>query len=423
MISVNEAKSRLASEIVIPGTENVPLADALGRILSKPLIARVEQPMFNNSAMDGYALRAEDIADADHDKKSVSLPVIGLSAAGRPFLSRLDKGCCVQIMTGAFIPEGADSIVPVENTAGYDEKKAVFYQSAKHGDHIRYAGEEVQVGERLLDTNQRLGPAELAIAASMGYSMLEVYRKPKIAFFATGDELKDPSEELKAGEIYNSNLYALKAMAESVGAEVVYAEVIRDKADSMKEFLKKAISSCDIICASGGISAGRFDFVKEAIEHFSVNEIFWKVKQKPGKPLYAASLAAFDGSNKYFFGLPGNPISSQTCFTFYLVPLILKSLGQRVPQTRKAQLMAPFKRDTDRYRFLFGELHYLDHKLCVRPTAKIGSNMVSGALNANVLIEIAPDEIALDCGDEVDVTPLYWSLAHTLFDVGGEDNL
>ena len=289
MISVKEARRIIDDHISIVPQEKVSINVAEGRVLAQDIVASFPQPRFNNSAMDGFAVRAADTKGASK-KTPVDLRMVGVVSAGSLGDIVVGPGQCAQCMTGALIPEGADAIVMVESSSGYESGPEVqMYTEVQEGQHIRRVGEEIQSGKILINDGSSITTAELGTLATFGYKDVRVYRKPRLAIFATGDELVEPGNDLLPGQIYNSNLYVFEDLVRRAGAEVTLKSVIRDDQASLKTFLTEAFYSCDMVISSGGVSMGRFDYVRDVLMELNVKEHFWRVAQKPGKPLFFGS--------------------------------------------------------------------------------------------------------------------------------------
>ncbi len=410
MISVAEARRVLAELPVAPQpAERVPFDRCVDRVLADALHAPFAQPRADHAAMDGYALRAADIVTAREDAP-VRLRVVGVSAAGRPCGARVEPGTCAQVMTGALIPEGADTVLIVEKTAGFADDVAEIRGSSPEGANIRRRGEELAEGAALLPAGARIGPAELSTITTFGVAEVAVRRRPRIALFGTGDELREPGEALGPGDVYNSNLHVLAAVARGLGAEVTYSGMVRDDPAEVARFLGGALAENDVVCASGGVSMGRFDYVRDVLlEDLELAELFWKVAQRPGKPLFVARREG-ERSSGLFFGLPGNPVSTLTCFVAYVAPWLHRLLGVAPPSRLRLRLTAPFSRPKSKHRFLFGVAELGDDgALVASPTARLGSHMASAALAANVLLEAPAGDGPLPAGSAIDATPLPWA--------------
>ena len=324
MIPFQKAKSIIKKNLYSLDYETVPLNESVGRTLSENVTANFPSPRFDNSAMDGFAVRSEDTKNASKDTP-VQLKIVGVSSAGSPFNMSIGPRECIQCMTGAKIPEGSDSVVMVEDTSGFkDDNNVQIMIESSPGKHIRKKGEEINEDDTLIKSGTLITANELGTCATFGYGVLSVSKKPKVSIFGTGNELVEPGQKLKEGQIYNSNLYVFKELTEKAGAQIIKSDVIKDDKNSLKSFLDEALHTSDIIISSGGVSMGRYDHVREVFIELGVKEHFWKVAQKPGKPLF------FGTKDKtLIFGLPGNPVSSYIGYmemmepSFYLFYRIL----------------------------------------------------------------------------------------------------
>ena len=403
MISLKQAKSIISENIFILKDEKVNIKQSVGRILRENIVASFPSPRFDNSAMDGFAVRAGDTKNATADKPT-ELKILDISSAGTPSDITIGLGECIQCMTGAEIPKGADSIVMVEDTSGFSDNSHVKVMiSVPHGAHIRKKGEEINIDDLLIKKGTRITANELGTCATFGYGKLSVSKKPKISIFGTGNELVEPGEKLAKGQIYNSNLYVFKDLAEKAGSKIEMSEVIKDDKDSLKSFLSEALEVSDIIISSGGVSMGRYDYVRDVFIDLGVKEHFWKVAQKPGKPLFFGTK-----ENKLIFGLPGNPVSSFIGFMEWVWPVLITMMGEKSEKSIYGILDEPFPRERTKHRFLFGRAKYKNGKLVCRPTNRIGSHMLTSALGANCILGSDPGEGSLNPGDLIKVNLLPW---------------
>lgn len=403
MISVGEAHRIIRAALPAPEKELVSSGALAGRVLAQDILAGWPQPRFTNSAMDGFAVRAGDLEGANW-AHPVSLKLVGVAAAGQPGDLQVGPGECAQIMTGAPLPGGADAVVMVERTSGYEDSPVQIYHAAQVGDHVRQAGEEVNEGQRLIPAGTGIGPGELGTIATFGLAEVAVYRRPRVGIFSTGDELQEPGEPLAPGQIYNANLPVLRQLAELAGAEVSVAQVVRDDPAVLRSFMGRALDSCDVVMASGGVSMGRFDHVRPVMTELGVKELFWKVAQKPGKPFFFGK-----GPRGIVFGLPGNPVSSFIVFMEYIWPVLGRIQGMAPAQKTSAWLTAPFPVEQDRHRFLFGRIQVEGGRLLAAPTEKWGSHMLTSALHVNAILEAPPGGVSLSEGELVTVNPLPWA--------------
>ncbi len=403
MISVREAKSTIEEHIFKLESESIPLKDAGNRVLAQDIVATFPMPQFDNSAMDGFALRAADTNGASKENP-IELKMVSVSSAGTPSDVAIGPGECAQCMTGAAIPEGADAIIMVEDSSGFSDKETVQIMiEAKPGKHIRKKGEEIQTGDVLIQKGVRITASEIGTLATFGINQVKASEKPRIAIFGTGNELVEPGNPLKPGQIYNSNLYVFSELAEKAGAEVVMRDVIKDDKGSLRQFLADALSSCDVIISSGGVSMGRYDYVRDVFMELGVTEHFWKVAQKPGKPLFFGT-----GKDTLIFGLPGNPVSSYIGFMEWVWPSLETMMGTGETEKVTGILTESFPRESVKKRFLFGEAWIENDQLFCKPATKVGSHMLTSAIGANCILSAVPGEGLLNSGDKISVNILPW---------------
>jgi len=318
LLSVAEALEQVLAHAAPLSAEEVPLAEADGRVLAYDLKARRTQPPADVSAMDGYAVRASDVATAP-----ARLKVIGEVAAGRPFTATVGPGEAARIFTGGVVPAGADTVV-VQELAARDGDRVEVQKPTVKGRNVRPQGLDFRTGDALFAKGHRLTARDLALAAGMNHPLLPVYRRPKLALFATGDELVPPGTEPGPGQIVYSNGYALAALAREEGADVTDLGVVGDKLDETIAAVRRARDlGADILVTTGGASVGDYDFVQAAFAAEGMALSFWKVAMRPGRPLMHGRLGAMQ-----VLGVPGNPVSSYVCAFLFLVPLIRKLSGR-----------------------------------------------------------------------------------------------
>ena len=403
MIPFQDAKSIMKSHLFRLGSESVLLAESSGRILAEDITASMSSPQFDNSAMDGFAVRALDTIGATKENP-ISLKMVSVSAAGTPSNVEIGTGECAQCMTGATIPNGTDAIVMVEDSSGFSDADTIQIMiEAFSGKHIRKLGEEIKKGEILIPKGIRITPSEIGTCATFGYGNIKVSKKPKIAIFGTGNELIEPGNKLEEGQIYNSNLYVFAELAEKAGSEIVMRDVIKDDKESLRQFLFEALESCDVIISSGGVSMGRYDYVRDVFMELGVKEHFWKVAQKPGKPLFFGT-----GNDTLIFGLPGNPVSSYIGFMEWVWPALEFMMGKQESKPISGILAEPFPRESVKKRFLFGYTWIENDKLMCKPASKVGSHMLTSSLEANCILSADPGDGILNAGDKIIVNVLPW---------------
>ncbi len=321
MLTVHEALARVLAEVPAPRVERLPLADAWGRVLAADLTVRVDVPGWDNSAMDGYAVRAADTADGE-----VTLRLLETIAAGAVPTRAITAGAASAIMTGAPVPEGADAVVMVEHSDGAREGEVRLRGRAEPGQHIRRRGEDLVAGAPLLAAGATLSAAALGLASSQGLTTLPVARRPVVAILSTGDEVVAPGTPLGPGQLWSSNNATLAGLAWEAGATPLDLGILPDDLDAIVAGLDGAIRQADCVVTTGGVSVGAFDHVKAALDRLGVATGFWKVRMKPGKPL-AYGVADRDGARVPVFGLPGNPVSCMVNFLQFVRPWLRASLG------------------------------------------------------------------------------------------------
>jgi molybdopterin molybdotransferase len=322
MITVREALDLVLHDIKPLGVEQVALPSALGRVLATPMTALRDVPPFRNTAMDGYAVRAADVAAASSDQP-VALRIVEVVRAGAVPRVELTAGAATKVMTGSPLPDGADAVVRIEDTREADGMVRILTAAAP-GAHIRLPGEDMRVGQTVLTAGRALRPADIGLLASLGVAVVPVYRRPEVAILATGDELVELGQPLAPGHIVNSNAYTLAAAVEEAGAAPRILGIVPDTVDATRAAFSDAFDS-DMVLSTGGVSMGAFDVVRDALTALGVRERFWKVAQKPGKPLTFGVREATP-----VFGLPGNPVSSLVCFYVYVRAALRAMMGHEL---------------------------------------------------------------------------------------------
>ena len=320
MISVREALDIVLQDVTLIGTERVALVQASGRVLAETVQATRDVPPFRNSAMDGYAVHAADVAAATAERPA-ALRILEVIAAGAVPRTAVIPGAASKIMTGSVIPDGADAVVRIEDTQEHDGQVQILVGVAP-GSNVRDVGEDVRAGDTVLTPGHVLRPADIGLLASLGVATVQVRRRPLVAILATGDELVELGQPLAPGQIVNSNTYTLAAAVEEAGALPRVFGIVRDTVDLTRAAFADAFG-CDMVLSTGGVSMGTFDLVRQTLAELGVVERFWKVAQKPGKPLTFGVRAGTP-----VFGLPGNPVSSLVCFYLYVRPMLRAMMGR-----------------------------------------------------------------------------------------------
>lgn len=379
LLSVAEALDRVLTQAAPLPAEDVPLSEADGRVLALDLKARRTQPPADVSAMDGYAVRAADVAAAP-----VRLKVIGEVAAGRPFDATVGPGEAARIFTGGVVPAGADSIVIQEHTKKSDGGWVEIEKATSKGRHVRVHGLDFRAGDILLAKGHQLTARDLQLAAGMNYPVVPVHRRPKLAMFATGDELVAPGTEPGPGQIVYSNGFALAALARAEGAEVIDLGVVGDKLDETVAAVRRArASGADILLTTGGASVGEYDLVQSAFAQEGMALSFWKVAMRPGRPLMNGRLGAMA-----VLGLPGNPVSSYVCAFLFLVPLIRRLCGRSdlVMPTGSALLGSDLPENDERADYLRAALRDTADGPVATPFPLQDSSMMTPLAKADCLV-------------------------------------
>ena len=394
-----QARARIVDAITpIADTERVALQNALHRVLAERVIAGVNVPGADNSSMDGYGYRAGDV-DAD----GAALDVVGESLAGHPFAGRVGAGQCVRIMTGAVVPDGVDTVVMQENTRATGERVVIEKRPAS-GSNIRAAGEDLRAGTTVLAPGHYLRPADIAVLASVGVAEVSVVRRPRVAFFSTGDELRPvdgpAGQPLAPGEIYDSNRYGLAALISELGMEGVDLGVVGDSPAALRDAFQKA-AVCDAVVTSGGVSVGAADFVLDVLgEQGTVD--FWRVAIKPGKPLAFGTLG-----HARFFGLPGNPVSTAVTFIQMVRPALVRMAGAMPAEPIRLALptLADLRKSPGRENFLRARLVNRDGRAAVEPVDHQGSGVMRSMSRADCFIVLPAAQNDVPAGEIVPVEP------------------
>jgi len=396
---VDRARELIRTFLVpVTATERVHLRAALGRVLATDIVSPVAVPAHDNSAMDGYAVRFADLAP----EGETTLARVGESFAGRPSGVAVRPGECVRIFTGGVIPEGADTVVMQERASEADGRVRIAARAvSKAGQNRRLAGEDLKAGQLVFHSGQRVHPAELGMIASLGTGEVTVFRKLRVAFFSTGDELKPIGTQLAAGEIYDSNRYTIHGMLQRLSCEILDMGVVPDVPDALERALADAAGAADVVVTSGGVSVGDADYVKSLIDKLG-EVLFWKIAMKPGRPLAYGRIG-----HAHFFGLPGNPVSAMVTFYEFVQDALKILQGQRdiaPAPTFKVPLSSPIRKVPGRTEFQRGILSPDgDGGFTVRTTGEQGSGILSSMSRANCFIVLPADTGDCAVGERVDV--------------------
>ena len=399
MLTVAEAVARILADVPRGPVEQVALVEALGRVLAAAAISPITIPAWDNSAMDGYAVRADDVERASADTP-VTLPVLETIAAGGFASEPLSPGSSMRIMTGAPLPDGADTVVRVEDTDG-GTTRVTIHNARDVRKNIRYRGEDIREGACVLEAGTPVHPAQLGVLASIGSATVEVYARPRVAIMTSGDELVglDRFEEVQAGrKIVSSNSYTLEALVRAAGGIPVAMGTARDDPDDIRERLNRA-TECDLIVTSAGISVGEFDHLRRVLDEMGVELKFWRVRMRPGAPLGFGLLRG-----KPWIGLPGNPVSTMVTFDLFVRPAIRKMLGHERLFRRpvRVTLEEPVSIGARLTHFLRATVRPGDDgQLLARLTGPQGSGILTSMARAEALLIIPEDRPRVDAGETV----------------------
>ena len=398
-ITTEEAINIILSSISpIKKTELVPIRESLNRVLAIDVKSNINVPSAKNSAMDGYAINSKNIP-----KKTKTLKVVGKSLAGKPCNTSIKDGQCVKIMTGAVVPDGADTVVIQEHVeTSKTQNEILIDNEIKPGSNVREAGEDIAKGAIAIKKGKNLTPADIGLLASLGIPKVEVYRKLKIAFFSTGDELRSLGEKLNVGDVYDSNRYTLYTMLSNLNVEIFDMGVVKDDKESLTQAFNEAAGEVDMLITSGGVSVGEADYIKDILEKYG-NINFWKVAIKPGRPLTFGKI-----KSTLFFGLPGNPVSVMVTFYQFTQLAIKKFAGETsyLPIVLKAISTSSLRKKPGRVEYQRGIFEKdKNNNLTVRKTGPQGSGILRSMSEANCFIVLPIDSKGVNPGDSVDIQP------------------
>ncbi len=394
MVTVEEARHLIATHVSPVAVETTPILAALGRVVASPVVAPIALPPFDNSAMDGFAVRAADLVGAAG--MAVILPVAGTVAAGSRLVPPLPPGRAMRIMTGAPLPAGADAVVPWEEASEADGQVSLPTR-VQAGAHVRRAGEDVARGARVLEAGQPLNASRIALLAALGRATAIVYAPLRVAIVSTGDELAEPGTPLAAGQIYDSNAYALMAAVAEAGGQPLRVKAASDDPDEIKRALARALC-CDVVITTGGVSKGDFDHVGETLA--SLGRVHFKeVAQQPGKPFTFATIRG-----KPVFGLPGNPVAAAVCFEVYIRPALRRMMGHTSQERPRVLAIAaePYEKRMGRQVFLRAKIAKSGPVYHARLAGPQGSAMMGAMAAANGLVVVPADSRGFRPGDLVE---------------------
>ncbi len=390
MISVSEAFLIVQENLPTPMKEIVDLNNAYSRYLAEDILAPEPSPRYTNSAMDGYAVRWEDVKSTSSEKP-ITLSIAGESQAGIPFSKSVNRGEAARISTGAALPDGVDTVIRVEDTQELDNSVQIL-SVREQGQDVRYQGEEFQTGELLLSKGIQLSTRQLAMLGAVGIQNFNVFSTPKVSIIVTGTELvTSDDKDIKPFQIRDSNKVMLTSATREAGGKVISCEHIGDSLENTREMLEIVTDKePDFILCSGGVSVGRHDHVKKAAEKAGFTELFWRIRQKPGKPLFAARR-----ENILLFGLPGNPVSAFMCFTHYVRPIIAHMHGQSMAhKSVTAKTSSGITNHGKRTNFIRVKVEFAHGEVPrITEVGKQGSHMLSSIANADGYIILEPGEI------------------------------
>ncbi len=397
ILSVQQALAIIQQQISeLDNQQTVILPQALNRTLAEDIISPINVPNFNNSAMDGYGYRHQDLP-ADGSR---SFKLAGQALAGQPFEQTIGEFECVRIMTGARIPDGVDTVIEQEKTERLDDY-IIVSSGQKKGANVRYIGEDIARDSVVLPAGSLIGPAQMGVLASLGIASVRIRRKPRVAVFSSGDEIRSIGETLEGNQIYDSNRYTISGMLEKLSVEVVDLGVIPDTQEVIEQTLKSVASEVDMIITSGGVSVGDADYIKQALDkngeiHFS------KLHLKPGRPLTFGHL-----DNTLFFGLPGNPVAVMVTFMYFVRPALLQLLGRRDMQLQDFEVVCQsgMRKLPGRTEIQRGILQQTESGLTVQTTGRQGSGVLSSMSRGNCFVYLPHEAESIKAGDRVIVHP------------------
>ncbi len=407
IMTAAEAKnSIIENTFAIDCTEALGLKSSLGRVCAENIVCPIDVPSHTNSAMDGYAItlnsaRERQTSASLWNRVPEKIKIIGKATAGHPYSGNFNQGSAIQIMTGAIVPKGYDTVV-INEDVSVSNGNLIIKEFPNKGANIRGAGEDLKKGEICISRNKILTAADLGLLASVGISKVSVFRKPKVAIFSTGDEIKNPDERTSIGQIYDSNRFSLSGMLQKIGMEIIDLGILPDDPIILKKTLGSASSSSDVLITTGGVSVGEKDYMKNVLNEIG-KIIFWKIKIKPGRPF---TFGIIDKS--MYFGLPGNPVSSMVTFSQFVMPSLVKLSGATPQETfflpaRAAEAIRKIKGRTEYQRGFYEKKE--NGSFWVKPVVSQGSGILNSMSRANCIIHLTDDLSNIKMGDSVLIEP------------------
>ena len=404
MIDVNDALEAVLEHTPCLPTETVPLSEALHSVIAETIIVRDDNPPFDSSAMDGYGVKVKDVESAS-DEKPVALKVAGVVRAGQVYEKSLEYGTALKIFTGAMIPDGVEAVLMRERSSETNGE-VLIKASVKDGENIRRRGEELRRGDVALPPGTLITPPVIGFLAGLGYAEVCVYRKPKVAVIVTGDELIEPQEPLQKGKIRDANTYTIQAALQEIGIDAAACKRIPDDPKKLLEAVNKSLASAAVLLVSGGVSVGDFDFVKEVFGNAGIEEVFWKVAVKPGKPIFFGT-----SGEKLIFGLPGNPASALVTFYLFIRPALLSMMGREEtqPMYLPARMRSEIRKKAGRTEFLRGRLQIQNGEIYAELHSGQYSHMLSSFANADCLVVFPKEQTFIAKDGNVEIQLLPWA--------------
>lgn len=400
MFTYYEAVDAIVSSVSPLGYERISILKALGRVAAESISSPWDMPMFDNSAMDGYAVRSQDLTS----HRAVSLKVKGYFYAGNVDVHETEPGSAYKVMTGTAIPPGCDTVVPVENTKENNGIVQILTPQKARGANIRYRGEDFQAGKAAVSTGTVIRPPEVNIITSLNKAFVSVYSKAKVAVLATGDELLELGSSIVLGKIIESNSLSLASAIIGCGAEPVLLGIVSDNRESLREKIKEGLKA-DVLITTAGVSVGDRDLVRSVLNELGAKQIFWQVNIKPGRPV-AFSMK----QEKPIFSLPGNPVSTLITFELFVRPALLKMMGHRhfIKPLIKASLQETIhKKSGGALQLLRVHVDIEDGAYFVRPSGEQKAGILKTLCNANGIAFLNPDQTTFNSGEQLDVLLLY----------------